>query len=130
MFIGSGIWDSNLAAAEEASLFYKGYDKAEIDTNYVENKIRPIAFSKKNWLFIGNEKSGLIHALFYKLVLSALMNEINPKLDIHYLLTKIDDLRLERIDLVSLLPDRIYSKKLEEFSKELIKEGRKILNSS
>jgi spectinomycin phosphotransferase len=31
MFIGAGIWDSGLTAAEEASLFYKGYGQAEIN---------------------------------------------------------------------------------------------------
>jgi len=38
---------------------------AEIDTNYVENKIREIALGRKNWLFIGNEDCGKIHALWY-----------------------------------------------------------------
>lgn len=31
MFIGAGIWVSSLRAAEEASLFYKGYGQAEIN---------------------------------------------------------------------------------------------------
>jgi spectinomycin phosphotransferase len=31
MFIGAGIWDSGLTAAEEESLFYQGYGKAEIN---------------------------------------------------------------------------------------------------
>lgn len=34
---------------------YLRHGMAEIDTNYVENKIRDIALGKKNWLFIGNE---------------------------------------------------------------------------
>ena len=31
MFIGAGIWDSGLTAAEEESLFYKGYGQTEIN---------------------------------------------------------------------------------------------------
>lgn len=31
MFIGAGIWNSGLTAAEEESLFYQGYGKAEIN---------------------------------------------------------------------------------------------------
>ena len=54
---------------------YLRHGSVEIDTNWVENKIRPTALGKKNWLFMGNEDSGLIHALFYSLVLSAMMND-------------------------------------------------------
>jgi transposase len=39
---------------------YLRHGMAEIDTNYVENKIRDIALGKKNWLFIGNEDCGKI----------------------------------------------------------------------
>ena len=41
---------------------YLQHGMAEIDTNYVENKIRDIALGKKNWLFMGlsdAHKSGL-----------------------------------------------------------------------
>ncbi len=31
MFIGAGIWDSGLTAAEEESLFYKGYGQTKIN---------------------------------------------------------------------------------------------------
>lgn len=109
---------------------YLRHGMAEIDTNYVENKIRPIALGKKNWLFIGNKKSGLIHAFFYSLILSALMNEINPRVYIHYLLTQIHNLRLGVIDPIALLPDRIDCELLQQFAIEQIEFGRKILDNS
>ena len=33
MFVGAGIWDSGLTAAEEESLFYQGYGQATINKN-------------------------------------------------------------------------------------------------
>ena len=48
---------------------------AEIDANWVENKIRDIAVGKKNWLYMGNQDSGDVHALFYSLVLSNIAND-------------------------------------------------------
>lgn len=77
---------------------YLRHGMAEIDTNYVENKIRDIALGKKNWLFIGNENCGKIHALWYTLIISSIMNELNPRVYIHYLLTKVHQLRRGEID--------------------------------
>jgi hypothetical protein len=102
---------------------------AEIDTNGVENKIREIALGKKNWMFIGHKESGKIHALFYSLIISAVLNEINPRVYIHYLLTKIHDLRKKTIDPVTLLPDRIDRALLQQFSEEQIILGKKMLGS-
>ena len=108
---------------------YLRHGMAEIDTNYVENKIRDIALGKKNWLFIGNEASGKIHALWYTLIISALINDLNPRVYIHYLLTKVHQLRRKEIDPISLLPDRIDIKELELFALEQIEFGRKILGA-
>jgi transposase len=109
---------------------YIQHGMAEIDTNFVENKIRDISLGEKNWLFIGNKESGKIHALFYSLIISAVINALNPRVYIHYLLTKIHDLRLKTIEPITLLPDRVDRKKLQEFATEQIEFGRKILNSS
>jgi len=109
---------------------YLRHGMAEIDTNFVENKIRDISLGEKNWLFIGNKKSGKVHALFYSLVISAIINVLNPRVYIHYLLTKIHDLRLGKVEPISLLPDRIDLEKLQKFATEQIEFGRKILNSS
>jgi hypothetical protein len=106
---------------------YLKHGMAEIDTNYVENKIRDIALGKKNWLFIGNEDCGKIHALWYTLIISAIINDLNPRVYIHYLLTKVHQLRRGEIDPISLLPDRINIKELEIFVKEQIEFGKKML---
>lgn len=102
---------------------------AEIDTNYVENKIRDIALGKKNWLFMGNEECGKIHALWYTLIISSIINDLNPRVYIHYLLTKVHSLRRGEIDPLSLLADRIDIKELERFSMEQIEFGKKMLSA-
>ena len=102
---------------------------AEIDTNYVENKIRDIALGKKNWLFIGNEDCGKIHALWYSLIISSIINELNPRVYIHYLLTKVHQLRRGEVDPITLLPDRIDIKALERFAVEQVDFGKKMLNA-
>ena len=57
---------------------YLRHGMAEIDTNYVENKIRDIALGKKNWLFIGNEDCGKIHELWYTLIISSIIRDDLP----------------------------------------------------
>jgi len=109
---------------------YLRHGMAEIDTNHVENKIREIALGKRNWLFIGNKASGKIHAFWYSLIISAIINALNPRLYVHFLLTKIHDLRLGTIDPVTLLPDRIDRLELQKFANEQIEFAREIFNSS
>jgi transposase len=106
---------------------YLRHGMAEIDTNYVENKIRDIALGKKNWLFIGNEDCGKIHALWYTLIISSILNDLNPRVYIHYILTKVHELRRCEIDPLSLLPDRIDMGELERFSIAQIEFGKKML---
>jgi len=108
---------------------YLQHGMAEIDTNYVENKIRDIALGKKNWLFIGNEDCGKLHALWYTLIISSIINDLNPRVYIHYLLTKVHALRRNEIDPLTLLPDRIDIKELERFSAEQIEFGKKVLSA-
>jgi transposase len=108
---------------------YLQHGMAEIDTNYVENKIRDIALGKKNWLFIGNENCGKIHALWYTLIISSIINDLNPRVYIHYILTQVHELRRGEIDPLSLLPDRIDVKELERFAIEQIEFAKKMLAS-
>lgn len=109
---------------------YVNHGEAEIDTNGVENKIREVALGKKNWLFMGNKSSGEIHSIFYSLIISSVLNDINPRLYIHYLISKIHDLRRGLINPVDLLPDRIDLDILRQFSREQISYARELLNTS
>jgi transposase len=109
---------------------YLRHGTVEIDTNQVENKIRPVALGKKNWLFMGNEDSGKIHAFWYTLVLSAMMNGLNPRAYVHYILTKIHDIRMKKTDPKSLLPHTIDLIQLQNFADEQLAFAKQMLNSS
>jgi len=50
----------------------------EIDTNRLENEIRPSAIGKRNWLFIGNPEAGERSAVIYTLLGSCRRHGINP----------------------------------------------------
>lgn len=109
---------------------YCRHGTVEIDTNGVENRIRPEALGRKNWLFMGHEASGLIHALWYSLIYSALLNGLNPRVYVHYLLSKIHDLRCKTIDPGTLLPHVINRDDLQAFANEQIAIGKLFFNNS
>jgi hypothetical protein len=83
---------------------YTNHGEAEIDNNWVENQIRPFALGRRNWLFVGTEDSAQIAALFYSLIQSAKLNDLNPRTYLHYVLTKIHAFRRKEIAARDLLP--------------------------
>lgn len=109
---------------------YVNNGMAEIDTNGVENKIRDIAVGRRNWLFMGNQDSGTVHALFYSLILSAITHQLNPRIYIHYLITQIHAIRRKEIDPKQLLPHTINHELLTAFAKEQFNKAQKLINSS
>ena len=50
----------------------------EMDTNRVENRIRPIALGRRNWLFSDTEHGVKALANLYSLINTAMLNEHNP----------------------------------------------------
>ena len=79
---------------------------------------------------MGNEDSGAVHALFYSLILSCVLNKLNPRLYIHYIITKIHDLRRGNIEAKTLLPHTIDRDALQAFAKAEIEKAKEIFNSS
>ena len=53
--------------------------RLEISNNAAENKIRPLALGRKNWLFCGSDAGGVRAAAFYTLIGTARMNGIEPE---------------------------------------------------
>jgi transposase len=49
-----------------------------IDNNWVENRIRPIALGRQNWLFAGSLRAGKRAAAAMSLIHSAKLNGLNP----------------------------------------------------
>ena len=52
--------------------------RLEIDNNFVENLIRPLALGRKNWLFAGSPSGAKAAAMFYSLIATCQMNKIEP----------------------------------------------------
>ena len=50
----------------------------ELDTNPVENQIRPVALTRKNALFAGNEVGAENWAMLASLVATCKMSDVNP----------------------------------------------------
>lgn len=57
---------------------YLSQGQLEIDTNLVENAIRPTAVGKKNWLFIGEANAGERSAIIYTIIESCRRRNIDP----------------------------------------------------
>ena len=61
----------------------------ELDQNLVENKIRPTAIGKKNWLFFGAEMAGERNAVVYTLIANCRMHGIEPLAYLKDVLTRL-----------------------------------------
>ena len=73
-----------------------------IDNNQIENKIRPVALGRKNYLFAGSEEAAQRAAIMYSLMASCKMHEVNPYLWLKDILDKIPDYKARNI--ADLLP--------------------------
>jgi hypothetical protein len=109
---------------------YCQYGEVEIDTNHVENQIRPFALGRANWLFLMHEESARIAALYYSLIQSAKLNKLNPRIYLHYLLTQVHALRKKTVNPVELLPHRINPDILTQFAEKEIQKAQSIYNSA
>jgi transposase len=81
-----------------------------IDSNLIENTIRPVAIGRKNWLFLGSPKGAKAAALFFSLIQTAKANNIEPY---HYLRALFEKLPFAKTndDFASLLPHNIFQNK-------------------
>jgi hypothetical protein len=75
-----------------------------IDNNVVENCIRPIALSKKNWLFAGSERAGQRAAAIQTLLGTAKLNDLNSEAWLKNTLEKLPTWPNSRIDVSTLNP--------------------------
>ena len=75
-----------------------------IDNNYVENRIRPWALGRRNWLFIGSQLAGERAAVVMSLLQSAKLNGHEPWAYLTDVLTRLPTQLNSRIE--ELLPHR------------------------
>jgi transposase len=74
----------------------------ELDNNQIENKIRPLALGRKNYLFAGNHNAGQNIAMMYSFFATCKEHNVNPYDWLKDVLEKISDTKMT--DLEDLLP--------------------------
>jgi len=74
----------------------------EIDNNWVENSIRPVALGRKNYLFAGSHEAAQRAAMIYSLIGTCKKNDVDPCEWLTDILTRIQDHPINKID--DLLP--------------------------
>ena len=74
----------------------------EIDNNAAERALRVVALGRKNFLFAGSDQGGERAAAMYSLLGSAKLNGLDPEIYLQYVLERIADHPISRID--ELLP--------------------------
>ncbi|MDR6538692.1 transposase, partial [Variovorax soli] len=89
-------WDALTRFLEDGDL--------PIDNNWVENRIRPIALGRQNWLFAGSLRAGKRAAAVMSLIHSAKLNGHDPYAYMRDVLTKLPSLPASRTE--ELLPHR------------------------
>ncbi len=75
-----------------------------IDNNWVENRIRPIALGRQNWLFAGSLRAGKRAAAVMSLIHSAKLNGLDPYAYMRDVLERLPSQPASRIN--DLLPHR------------------------
>lgn len=84
------------------------------DNNDVENAIRPFVVGRKNWLFSGSPAGAHASAVFFSLIETARMNQLDPDKYMRFLLenlTVADD----TLDFKELLPTRVTSEQIDSY---------------
>jgi hypothetical protein len=84
---------------------YLQHGHLEIDSNWIENGIRPTAVGKKAWLFVGSETTGQRAAIIYTLMECAKRHGHNPEAYLADVLERIPAMT-NQDDLSVLLPSR------------------------
>jgi transposase len=76
--------------------------RIEIDNNQIENKIRPLALGRKNYMFAGSRKGAERAAMMYSFLSTCKEWDVNPREWLQDVLLRINDHPIKRID--ELLP--------------------------
>jgi transposase len=84
---------------------YLTHGMLEIDSNLVENSIRPLALGRKNYLFAGSHEAAKDIAMFYSFFATCTKNDIDPQKWLTYVIRNINDTK--NSELKFLLPQFI-----------------------
>jgi hypothetical protein len=95
---------------------YTTNGRLQIDINLIENTIRPIALGRKNYLFAGSHAAAQRIAVFYSLLGSCKLHNVEPYSYLKNILERLPDHPIKQID--ELLPHR-WKPRQEEQKPEL-----------
>ncbi|MGQ2799889.1 IS66 family transposase, partial [Leptospira santarosai] len=70
------IFTNNLTGSK--LLIFLDHPELQLDTNLVENDIRPFVIGRKNWLFSGCPQGATASAGFYSLIQNAKISGVDP----------------------------------------------------
>ena len=76
----------------------------ELDNNLIENKIRPLALGRKNYLFAGSHKGAQRIAMMYSFLASCKANDVNPYQWLKSTLEKLPNQSIQNLE--NLLPGK------------------------
>ena len=76
--------------------------RLEMTNNAVERAIRPLAMTRKNYLFAGSDSGGIRAAAMYTLIETTKMNGLDPEAYLRDIIARIADHPINRI--AELLP--------------------------
>jgi len=77
----------------------------EIDSNLIENSIRPLALGRKNYLFAGSHDAAINIAMFYSFFGTCIKNDIDPQKWLTYVINNINNTEVPLLK--NLLPQFI-----------------------
>ena len=79
--------------------------RIELDNNLIENKIRPLALGRKNYLFAGSHQGAQRIAMMYSFFASCKANDVNPYKWLKYTLSNIHKAKIS--ELHKFLPNNL-----------------------
>jgi transposase len=82
-----------------------------IDNNLIENKVRPLAIGRKNYLFAGSHEAATRNGMLYSILVTCKLNNINPQEWLTYVMTNLPYHPINKIS--ELLPHNIDPELLE-----------------
>ena len=69
----------------------------EIDSNLIENSIRPLALGRKNYLFAGSHDAAKNIAMFYSFFATCAKHDIDPQKWLAYVIENINDTKTSKV---------------------------------
>ncbi len=86
----------------EALTYFLKDGRVELSNNWIENKVRPLALGRKNYLFAGSKKGGERLATIYTVITTAQLHNLNVR---DYLIDLFEELpKRKQQDIDDLLP--------------------------